>query len=194
MFICKACLDCIEEHPVESSGRCEVCGKSRVCYDCPPAHARKRVPVEKRGLSEAAFILMRIAGFDRRSESRAMYQAIEEIRDRLKCRQEPKLVEIEGIWSDGSVRRKKFVQSSTGVAIMHLQALTTSEIVEPCKSCQDRPGKDGLGRKCKPCDGTGNIKTGKTQSFAPMLTRVFHDGLLVREWDQVNNRYNLELD
>ncbi len=26
-----------------------------------------------------------------------------------------------------------------------------------CSSCQDRPGKDGLGRPCKACNGIGDI-------------------------------------
>jgi hypothetical protein len=29
---------------------------------------------------------------------------------------------------------------------------------QPCPNCQDRPGKDGLGRMCKTCGGTGYVK------------------------------------
>ena len=94
------------------------------------------------------------------------------LRRRMESRTDPKEIVLQGIWSDGSVREKKMPGSmscSTGVAIMFLQELT----------------------KMKADESDGSKLT---ESWAPRFVRVFHDGLLVREWDQKNQRYNLELD
>ncbi len=34
------------------------------------------------------------------------------------------------------------------------------ETRDRCRACQDVPGKDGRGRPCKPCHGTGYIEKG----------------------------------
>jgi len=157
---------------------------------CP--HGRRRVL--PRGPADAGMIAMETAGVTMRTSKREMHRIIRKIYKRLTSRVRPDQVELEGVWSDGSIRRKKGFSCSTGVAIMQLEALTVAPEKLRCKACQDVPGKDGRGQPCKPCGATGYILTGKTHSRVPMLVRVFHDGMLVREWDQRNNRYNLELD
>jgi|HubBroStandDraft_4_1064222.scaffolds.fasta_scaffold1736963_1 hypothetical protein len=51
----------------------------------------------------------------------------------------------------------------------HFQSLQ----MDRCPNCQDRPGKDGLGRICKTCNGVGDIPTTKPEHVR--LARQFSD-------------------
>jgi len=70
-----------------------------------------------------------------------------------------KVIEIEGIWSDGEVHGKVCSSiCSTGVAMLYLQ-----------------------GQRHKAC---------KARLW---LVRFFRNGKLIREWDEINQKYNLEV-
>lgn len=46
MFVCTSCSNCSLPH-MNSYGRCEVCGKVKECYDCPPWHYTAKVEEDK---------------------------------------------------------------------------------------------------------------------------------------------------
>jgi hypothetical protein len=61
----------------------------------------------------------------------------------------------------------------------HVQELS----FEDCPSCQDRPGKDGLGRTCKKCGGRGEIRATKPgyKSLALQFEHQYSDSIMLAQ-------------